>query len=70
VNLLLLKGPNGATYFRTTVVAYIRGVSVKDAAAILNVSLLFSVRPQAKGYYPTYVPLYVEGMGRGRQRER
>ena len=63
MNLLLLKFPNGATYFRTTVVAYIRGVSVKVAAAILNVSLLFSVMPQVKGYYPTYVPLYVKGMG-------
>jgi len=70
VNLLLLKVPNGATYFRTTVVAYIRGVSVKDAAAILNVSLLFSVMPQVKGYYPTDVPLYVRGMGKGEQKER
>lgn len=70
MNLLLLKVPNGATYFRTTVVAYIRGVSVKDEAAILNVSLLFSVMPQVKGYYPTYVPLYVKGMGeRGTERE-
>jgi hypothetical protein len=65
VNLLLLKFPNGATYFRTRVVAYFRGVSVKDESAILNVSLLFTVMPQVKGYYPTYVPLYVKGMGEG-----
>lgn len=65
MNLLLLKVSNGATYFWTTVVAYIRGVSVKDEAAILNVSLLFSVMPQVKGYYPMYVPLYVKGMWKG-----
>ena len=51
-------------------VAYIRVVSVKDAAAILNISLLFSVMPQVKGYYPTDVPLYVKGMGKGAQKER
>jgi len=45
-------------------------VCVKDAAAILNVSLLFSVMPQVKGYYPTDVPLYVRGDGeRGTERE-
>jgi hypothetical protein len=50
--------PTGAPSFRTTVVAYFLLVSVKNAAAeALNVSLLFSVMPQAKGYYPTYAPL-------------
>jgi len=64
VNLLLLEVPGGATYLSTAVVAYFLLVSVKDAAAILNVSLLFSVMPQVKGYYPAYAPLYVKGLGK------